>query len=642
MERATKLIVVLWACLAVAAELWLVRSAWPGAVPLTILAFGAAAGATAFDRRAVSAVLAFTYVFPALIGLLHGQYHGYYSVVWTGALLGAIVPDGLRRPWHVPARWRGALVCSALTVVSGALIVIWREMDFYPGLVSHEQAAGPLFMAQWVLHVALGILVGILWFDWLFGAAGLDFRTTIVTPLAASAMVMAGVAFYQLFVDVRFLNNTVFGGIARASGTLFDANVCGAVAAMWIGGALLWAERASGWRPWLMGGGASAAWFTVWATGSRTAFGAAVIVSTFSFPALLLGRRPVAWRRAIPSILALAAVALGLAFLLTHANLTAVGPLRRFWTSLPAQSAESIRTFVIENLWARNGYGSASTEMIRTFPWFGVGLGSFQTLLPEFAKLPPDNAQNWYRHQLTELGVVGSLGWAVWLVLFGAFVLKRRAQAPRVAWIARGMLIAFAAISFVGMPGQDVIVSITFWTTAYWFVSLVGPPPAARIGALGWGLVLTVVAVFVAGTLHAAQTTLRAPARAQRAGLPYGYGFYPPEPDGAGGEQRWARKRAVAVIEAPTPWLKVTITAGYPGFVVRPVNAKLWCDGRLVIDAQLSSVDPLIRFIAVPEGEKRIVIETKVSRVLRPKDFGMNDNRELGLLVKWEFVDAPS
>jgi len=644
LERTAKVVVVLWACLAVAVESWLLRGGWPGIVPVTLAAFGAAALASAFDRRAVAVVLAFTYVFPALIFLVRGQYHPSYAVVWTGALVGAMVPDGLRRSWQLPVRWRPALVCSALIVVGGAMVVIWREMDFYPGLIVREHAAGPLFMAEWVLHVALAAVTGILWFDWLFGAVGagvLTMHVTVLTPLAASASVMALVAVYQLLVDVRLLNNTVYGEIARASGTVFDANVCGAIAGLWVGGALLWADGCKRWKKYLMAGGVALAWVAVWATGSRTGFGAAVITSGFAAPALL-DRHPErhsdARRKTLLGVLAVAALALGL--VLTFANLAAVGPLRRFWTTLPTLSGASIRDFLVENLWTRNGYGTAAVEMIRRFPWFGVGVGSFQTMLPEFARLPPDNAQNWYRHQLAELGLVGSLGWVAWSLSFGRFVLTRR---PGMSWttrIALGTLVAFAAISFVGMPGQEVIVSITFWTFAFLFVSIVGRPPDGRAGARQWGLVAAVVVVFVAGSLRAAQTTLRPPLRAQRLGTPYQYGFHPVEPDGAGGVQRWTRQRAVAVIEPTGDLMELTVSVNHLDIKQRPVDVRVWVNQELAVDTRLVSIEPRRRLIAVPREPPRLFLETWVSRVVKPTDFAGSDARELGLLVSWKFVEA--
>jgi len=56
----------------------------------------------------------------------------------------------------------------------------------------------------------------------------------------------------------------------------------------------------------------------------------------------------------------------------------------------------------------------------------------------------------------------------------------------------------------------------------------------------------------------------------------------------------------------------------------------------------LRSTDPVIEFVRLPEGVSRVVLETWVSRVVRPRDFGLDDPRTLGLMVAWAFVDAPS
>jgi hypothetical protein len=276
MERTTKIFLIGWACAAIAAEAWLLRS-WRGLPVLTLGAFAAGALLAMWDRRAVGIVLVCAYVFPAIIRVGHGQYSVSYGILWASALLGVVAPDGLRTPWHIPARWRSALVCWALVVAVSSPIVMGREIDFNPVLLLE----GPGFVVVWVAQVALMLVLGILWFDWLFGASHLDFHTWIVTPLAISALAMTSVAIYQLFADVSFLNETVYGNIGRASGTMFDANVCGTVAALWIGGTILWAQRMGRWRPCILITGVAATWLTVWASGSRTAFGAAVLVTAF-------------------------------------------------------------------------------------------------------------------------------------------------------------------------------------------------------------------------------------------------------------------------------------------------------------------------------------------------------------------------
>jgi hypothetical protein len=663
MERATKLFLIGWAFVAIAAEAWLLRS-WRGLPILTLGAFAVGALLAMWDRRATGIVLVFAYVFPAIIRLGHGEYRVSYGILWASALLGVVAPDGLRTPWHIPAPWRGALVCWALIVAVSAPIVMGREIDFNPVLLLE----GPGFMVVWVAQVALMLVLGILWFDWLFGASDLDFHAWIVTPLALSTLAMASVAIYQLFGDVLFLNETVYGSIGRASGTMFDANVCGTLAALWIGGTFVWAQRMGRWRRCIMIAGVAATWLTVWASGSRTAFAAAVLVTAFSLatqyaaqgraarghtarghPArgdVARGRLPV---KALLRVLLAASVVIMLLVLLANANLAVVGPVKRVRDTLPGLSTGSVRDFAVE-MWNRNRYGPAATAMIRQYPLSGVGVGSFHLLVSDFAArsspgggLPPDNAQNWYRHQLAELGLLGSLGWIVWVAGFATFVLRRRASSPPAAWTVRGMLLAFAMISLLGMPGQDLSVSITFWTLAYWYVSLTGVPPTPMPAATwrSWAIIGAIIVAHAVGTVHLARSSLRVPARAQRAGWPYSYGFYWPEPDGAGGEFRWARRRAVTVINASGRWLALSVSVNHLDIRSRPVDTKAWVDGHLVIDTRLETTTPITKYVRVPDGEEWALIETRVNRVIKPSDFGVPDDRELGLLVQWRFMTAP-
>jgi hypothetical protein len=497
-----------------------------------------------------------------------------------------------------------------------------------------------------------------------------------------SALAMASVAIYQLFADVSFLNETVYGNVGRASGTMFDANVCGTVAALWIGGTILWAQRMGRWRPYMLIAGVAATWLAVWASGSRTAFAAAVLVSAFSLAAQYAVRSHAAEGHAaeghaaegraargslsvnaVLRVVLAAGVVVMLLVLLANANLAVVGPVKRVRDTLPGLSAGSVRDFAVE-MWNRNRYGPAATAMIRQFPVFGVGVGSFHLLVSDFATLsspggglPPDNAQNWYRHQLAEVGLLGSLGWILWVVGFAGFVLRRHASSPPAAWTVRGMLLAFAMISLLGMPGQDLSVTITFWTLAFWYASLAGvvptptpdspwyksivAPRAAKVAWRSWAIIGAIVVAHAVGTAHLAATSLRVPARAQRAGWPYSYGFYWPEPDGSGGEYRWARRRAVAVVTASGRWMALTVWVNHLDIGARPVDTKAWVDGHLVVDTRLESTAPVTKYLRVPDGEERVLVETRVSRVIRPSDFGALDDRELGLLVQWRFTTAP-
>ncbi|MQA30414.1 MAG: hypothetical protein GEU82_11355 [Luteitalea sp.] len=646
MDRATKLFVVGWACAALGAQLWLLRGGWPSIAWLGFGCFAAAGLATALDRRSVAAVLVCAYVFPALVALLHGQYHVYFGVLWVAALLGAMVPDAARSGWQVPARWRAAIGCWALLIVAGATVVIWREMDFYPGLVFREDAAGPRFAAQWVLHLSLCALAGILWFDWLFGAADLDRITWVAVPLALSCAILAAVAIYQATVDISFLNRTVYGVVGRASGTVFDGNVCGVLAAFWIGGATLLADSRRRSGRLVIGAAMAVAWTAVWATGSRTGFVAAAISTAFSVVGLARSGardRPPRVRLAYAAGALAVLVAAGL--VAANLHLTVSGPIPRLLEMAPELSFGSVAAFVSE-LWNRNRYGEMATVLIRRFPWFGIGIGSFNSYASETAfmtagiVLPPDNAQNWYRHQLVEFGLVGSIAWLVWVATFGRALFRRRPGEGLERRAIRGSLVAFGFVSLFGVPGQDLTVFITFWTFAFWYLWPAPEElPPRRVKSRVWVAGIVAAVVFAAGTYHTGVTRLRPPFRARDRGLPYGYGLNPVETDGSGGEQRWTRGRAVAVIAARTRQLELTVSVNHLDLATRPVHAKVWCDGRLVVDTYLRTSAPLTSHIQLARAPAWTVIDTWVDRTLNPSDFGLDDDRQLGLLVRWRFND---
>src|SRR5262249_33517087 len=179
-----------------------------------------------------------------------------------------------------------------------------------------------------------------------------------------------------------------------------------------------------------------------------------------------------------------------------------IGVLHRFRETMPSGSASPVRDYLVE-MWNRNGDGTGATAMLADYPLFGIGVGTFQSVVSDYVGgLPPDNAQNWIRQQEVEFDALGSRGWVVWLVVFGIFLVMVRRSDSTPVWITRGMLIAFGLISFLGIPGQDVTVVITFWAVAFWYVSSVEPPAAAPVPMPRWMSVgaIAVAIVCAAGT----------------------------------------------------------------------------------------------------------------------------------------------
>ena len=660
MDRASKLVVFGWCCLTAVAIVYFSRAPWPAMTFWAAGSFAVMALLTAVDRRAVGLVLLFTCVYPIIIRTVTGLNYSPFSVVWTAGLLGALAPDVVRSGWHVPLRFRAALVTWALTVVAGTFIVVLREFDFtwstvWLTTVANSSAGGwPSFVVTWSLHTSLVLLSGLLWFDWLCGSSHGDFRVGVAFPLASSVAVMIAVAMYQMFVDVTVLNPTVYATLDRASGTTMDANLCGTIAGLWIGGStLLGAERRPSYRVPLLVLGILACWLAVWASGSRTGFGIAVIVSVFVGRVLM---RTAGIRTAAAGIIGAVAVIAVIAFYSTG---RVVGPLERIKGMVPGFDLQSLRGAASE-LWHRNGYGTIGNAVIRDYPVFGIGVGGFHVMQADFARLHqlpglvPDNAQNWYRQQVAELGIVGSVGWLAWMALFGWFVIRRRPADNPMLPVAQGMLLGVVAVSLVGIPTQEVPAAITFWTAAFWYVSLADASAAAReIPRSGRVALWLFLGVFVAGVVWLAVTSLRVPVRAQRVGWPYSYGFYHPERSGSSPGPGWTFRRSVAVVQPSKKWLALTVSADYrrlsPLFtdaagrsLTRPTEVRLWCNGRLIVNENIMTTAPITRIVRAPPDRGWVMLESRVSDVVSLRSLGLDDDRAVGVHLDWLSIDEVS
>lgn len=640
-DRLTKLAVVLWVGGALVAQARLLDS-WPALLPLTLGVAVVAAVSAWFDRRTVALILALAYLAPALIGTLHGLVFAPFIVVWMAALYGAMLPDALSRPWQLPTPWRGPLVYAAFACIAGAMVVIWREADGVVALVTDLEAMHwrggdpPQFAASWTLHVALVLLVGILWFDWLCGA-DVDVERSVVTPLLITAFVMTVTAAWQLFVNMRFANPTSFAVPGRTTGTMYDANVLGLLSALWIGGAVVWADRLGGWRVYAAPVMVLAGWIAVWGSGSKSALAAASIL-TLTVP-LTMGWRVLRGRGVVlAGPLAAGIVA---AVLLFGAMSTRPGnPAARAWRDFVASGSPA---HVAVELWNRNGFGAAASSLVQRFPVAGIGVGRFYSFVTAFprtdgrGRLPPDNAQNWWRHQLAEFGVVGAAGFLVFSAAFAWFVLRPRPQRTRGAAVVRVMLAVFAYVSLFGMPGQDAMVAITFWSLAFWYVRLSGASlSAAPVRAWQWALGAVLLGVFAVVSYQTAVGELRLATRARVAGSPFSYGFGEPGVDGATDGFRVTTTRAAAVVSAEGPWLEVTVRldAAHAG---TPVDVVIRADGATVLKATLGSTAPVTAFVPIDPTERRVLLDAFAEALgTRLSPFAAQD---LGVQIKWTAAD---
>lgn len=611
-------------------------------------------------ERAVGVILALGGLVPLLWVAATGRFSLWLMPPWLIAFVAATIPT-FAGSWQIPWPWRFPLVAWALAVALTWPIVALRELDWMPALLwtrpsVYSTAVHAVPTALWIAEVAQVHLLGLLWIDWLFGRFGgatgdgrREFERSIVWPFVAMAIVGGALAAYQGFVDLGFLATGRWPSLERASGALADANASGSLGALWVaiplGIALSVPSRG---RAWLLTLGALVIALGVWATGSRTALLSAVIALASGIHLAFAGRALPGRRRAAGLATAVA-VALIVAVLVWQPP--AMGPVRRIHAMLPDLSSSTVRSVAWE-LWARNGYGLAAMAAIQDSPWYGVGVGAFHALSPAYATiaigapLAHDNAQNWYRHQLAELGVLGSVGWSVWVVFFvGTLVRRRAAAADRSRHLtASYAVVGFGIASLLGMPGQSLQIALSFWTLAFWVLLLAESHASpSRVAGDGgrhqWyfpsALILAVILAVT--TLVAGMGKMRPPFRAKAFGHGYRYGLHKPFEGTAGTTRTTAH--AVDVPQAPTRWMKLTIWVDHPDANERPVGLRVWCDHQRIISGRFPRSVPLTRYVAVPGDNRRFVFESTVDRTFQPTAM---PGPEVGLSMSWEFVnDAP-
>jgi hypothetical protein len=190
------------------------------------------------------------------------------------------------------------------------------------------------------------------------------------------------------------------------------------------------------------------------------------------------------------------------------------------------------------------------------------------------------------------------------------------------------------------MPAQSLLVTLTFWALMLWLllimVPTLGPSVTERAGATGSLIGATCLAVALAAvTARSGWNELRPPFRASRFNDGYRYGFYQPF-DGAAGETSTSA-HAVWVAGIQKRWLKLTVWVEHPDADEHPVEVQVWCDHDRVIRGRFPRHVPLTRYVPLPELGGSFVLETRVDRTFRPLE---GHGPEVGLQLKWEFVDA--
>ena len=586
-------------------------------------------------RAAAAIVMGTALIAPGLIRLGSGFYYGPEAFVWLAALAALIGVRSWRSPWAIPAPMRWPLITWALVVALTWPVVAFRESNFSLALMHADpRFAGAVWVAaSWIATVALNHMLGILWFDWLCRECGDEparFTSLVAIPLTVSWFITIGVGIYQSRVDIAFASGGVHVLIGRATGLLMDANPFGACTALW--GPivyLLCSRMRSAWGQPLGLAALTLSWYGMWVSGSRGSL-AIAIIGLVTIAVAELGSHAANRRRTAAFLGAAVAVVAALAIWMPVSN----SPAHRWMPMLRGLTTTPLSTLLTER-WDPYFYGRTAWRMLQDSPLFGIGIGSFHNFVEPYSvllghyQLDADNAQNWFRHQVTELGVIGSIGWAVW-VLCAASLIWSPARDRRGGRIAKGAVLATAAVSLIGMPGQTVAFITMFWTCAFFLTLEVAPMwPRPLLVLDRWRAAPMAIALVCAvGAAVVGWRTFMPALRAARFHQYYAMGVDGTVDEHGHGEFFMHSRRAKVVVQPTSRFLKLSVER--EGTDSNPV-VEVAADGRRMLSGTVASLNGP-QYLTIRDVSRGVVLDARSALELAPP---------ARLRVHWEFVAGP-
>jgi hypothetical protein len=543
--------------------------AWP---TLAMLVLGLTLRQTGGSPLVAAVALALAPVWQVLVMPLGADTSFELVMPWL-ALLGS----GLARPgpgaWRSRGPWLPAIAGWGLVVALSGAVVAARELDFprvtLAMLTRDAVTAGaPPLATMFVLVAVQAQLAALLVFDWYAGASETE-RRRVWRALAPGTAAAIAVALWQQSGDAAFLSREPWIGLHRAAGTFFDANAMAALAALTgpvlassfvrpaavpalVWSALVWA----------------AATGAVVATGSRTALASLAVVAVLQVASRGTRRQWFA--------IAVVAAAAGayLAFNPVPERLTgnAIGRLAGSLSSIVTTGRSALWSL----LWTRDGYGPAAMALIADHPWVGGGIGMFGTLVSDYGRmasgmaLPPDNAQNWWRHMMAEVGLLGALPALACSVL--AAIALARGIGRRELALAAAPLAGLGLMSLVSPPTQHPIIHIVTALVVAHAVSVGARPQSVTPAGVRGGAIIWALAIACAvGTAAEGWRAFRPPYRAARFHALYSYGVTGTLATPFG-EGRWAAARSLAVVEPGGATLVVRVVAPHDDLATTPAH----------------------------------------------------------------------
>jgi O-antigen ligase len=406
------------------------------------------------SRPAAIVLCLFAYCSYGVVRLLAGPVVAgipYWLAAFAGLALGMAVSTGWQsaRPWRLPLIWWATTVAVCWPIVAGRLLALGAPSSL---------TTSPVATAA-LLQMSLA-----LWMDGLLAvrgdsdeASGWPRPADVLWPLAVSAVLSGAAATLQALVWPAWLSGEPWISLRRSVGLMGDANPLGVATALWAPLVLTLPGRASvGLRLVL----AVVLWSGAWASGSRSIvvlLAAGLVACGLTWRRGPLGGSRAEWARA-------AAILVVVGLVVSQAS-TPGSPVGRLFAMISERSVTSV---LYEVAWRRDGYGLAAVEAIREKPFFGVGIGTFNGSSTRYYQqltgtaIPPDNAQNLWRHTLAEQGIVGlaPILWLTFLVLGRASTMIVSGVEPALGI----MLLAIGLILLVGHPVENAAIAVTVGT----------------------------------------------------------------------------------------------------------------------------------------------------------------------------------